>query len=94
MSHHKRSLEAIKRRKDLQLQKQAARKYVYDNEFKDKIRKEQVNLVTKTAIEKKLEKDFCGYLLAAVPEVERGDVLEVPNIYHLELFPECNEFSQ
>ena len=88
MSHHKRSPEAIKRRNDLREQKKASRKYIYDNEFTDRINQEKVNLVEKKDIEKNLNTLFeGGHLLAAIPEVERAQVLEIPNIYHLDLFP-------
>ena len=92
---HKRSIEAEKRRQDLKTQKQVSRRFIYANEFKDQIKKETVNLVTQSMIVANLDKQFDGgHLLAAVPSVERAEVLEIPNLYHLELFPNCNEFSQ
>ena len=94
MSHHKRSQEAIKRRKDIQAQKSASRTYIKDNEFTDLVNREKVNMVTQDDIKTKLKKDFeGGYLLGAVPDVEHSQVLEMPNVYHFELFPQCNEFE-
>ena len=94
MSHHKRSQEAKKRRNELYEQRQFSKKYIRDYEFKDKVCKEEVNLVPKVEVEYYLEIAFDGYLLAAVPDVDRGDVLDIPNIYHLELFQNCNEAGE
>lgn len=88
MSHHKRSREAEKRRDELYEQKKASRKFIYDNEFTDQILKEKINLVDPAQIVKALDEQFGGgHLLVAVPNVVRAEVLEIPNLYHLELFP-------
>jgi hypothetical protein len=92
MSHHKRSLEAIKRRSELQDQKKSSRQFIRDYEFKDQVNKEEVNLVTPAEIKDHLKTVFSNYYLGAVPvDLDRGHVLDVPNVYHLELFEGCNE---
>ena len=87
---HKRSKQAEKRRAELKEQKQASRKFIQDYQYTDRVNKEQVNLVTSEEIHDNLKANFQGVVMAAVPNVDRGDVLEVPNLYHLELFPELS----
>jgi hypothetical protein len=86
---HKRSREAEQRRSELKKQKSLSRKFIRDYMYKDRVTREEVNLVTKDEVENNLQRIFKkdGYYLSAVPNVDRGDVLDVPNIYHLELFP-------
>jgi hypothetical protein len=90
MYNNVRKKESQKRRDELYLQKQAARNFIFDWEFKDQETSEEVNLLNKDEIHDHLKTTFTDYYVGAVPDVERAQVLEVPNIYHLELFKECH----
>ena len=93
MYSQNRSPKAEKKRNDIYEQKREAGRIIRANEYKDQINKEEVNLLTPQEISSKLEVVFKGVLIAAIPDIDRGHVLEVPNVYHLELFPFCNEVS-
>lgn len=78
-------------------QQETSRNYITDNQYKDQVIGETVNLVTTSAILGELTQAYPEAsdkeLTKAVPNVDPGDVLDVPNRYHLELFVDCNEFS-
>jgi hypothetical protein len=89
MYNNKRSKEAEKRRDELYKQKQCARTFIFDYEFKDQVTSEEVNLLEKDEIHDHLKTTFTDYYVGAVPDVIRAQVLEIPNVYHLELFRGC-----
>lgn len=91
MYNNVRKKESQKRREELYKQKQASRTFIFNYEFKDQVTSEEVNLLEKDEIHDHLKTKFTNYYVAAVPDVFRALVLEVPNIYHFELFKGCSE---
>lgn len=67
---HKRTPKGKKKRElreDLYTQQRASRKYISDNEFKDRVNGETVNQVTSNGVSESLRLQFGGVIQAAVP---------------------------
>lgn len=83
---HNRSKKAKQRRAEIRKQKQSASHFIHCNQHRDLVTGETVNSQTQSEVIEHLNRTFNGVYMAAVPNVDPGDVLDTPTVYHLELY--------
>jgi len=87
-STYERKLVAKKAAESLKTQRSYSRKIVNENAYHDQLKRETVNILEQEEIIKQVIAIYPDAPPQAIPTVQDGFVLTIPNLYHLELFPE------
>jgi hypothetical protein len=88
LTTYKRKLAQKATEQSLREQRSFSSQIVRDNAFHDRINGETVNILAQSEIIRQVTTIYPDAPPQAIPTVQDGSVLNVPNVYHLELFPE------
>jgi len=90
-STYERKMAKKQAEQTLQEQQRFSRNIINSSAFHDRVNGEKVNILEQKEIINQLTALYPDAPPQAIPTVQDGSVLTIPNLYHLELFPDCNQ---
>lgn len=89
-STYQKKLLKKQQKTSLKQQKRYSKQIVQENTYYDKQRKETINLLPRNEIIRRVTKIYPDAPPQAIPNIQDGQVLDVTNQYHLNIFQTNN----